>query len=177
MKGNLWRIQHLGKNNENDMNLEHIPLYLQIAGYEEMMNIWKCNGSKYYFNNASIREDTKIWKCNKILGISWLFPFVNMNKNIWSFLKFKSDSANEITLTGIFSFIVVGCSFFHSRQTCIHQELLSLQKSASFIMRFVSDISSGTSTLPPLTWNFDCMLLDTTRNLTDWLTDWLADYS
>ena len=41
-------------------------------------------------------------------------------KNIWSSLKFKSDSSNDITLTGYFSSIVVGCSFFHSRQTCIH---------------------------------------------------------
>ena len=40
----------------------------------------KCYVSKYFFNNASIKEGIIIWKCNKILGISCLFPFVNMKE-------------------------------------------------------------------------------------------------
>ena len=53
-------------------------------------------------------------------------------KSVRSSLKFKSDSANENTLIGNFSSIVVGCSFFHSRKTCIHLGTAVIAKICTF---------------------------------------------
>ena len=63
---------------------------------------------------------------------SHALSFCQHEKSICSSLKFKSDSAIEIILTWIFSSFVVGCSFFHFRQTCIQLGTAVIAKICTF---------------------------------------------
>ena len=135
-KGNSWRIQCLGKINNEMKWIYNIFSYICKMLVKKK---WWIFENIMWVNITSIMPvlemTLKIWTCNKILGISNYLMSLSLyqhEKTIWCSLKFKSDSANEITLTWIFSSIIVVCSFFYSGQTSIHLGTAVIAKICSF---------------------------------------------